>query len=110
MLLPLGWPGSGGVSMAHQFIASFLTKDFYIGSLGLSPRSINISSLNDQFPSLLGTLSQEDIIPSTSWGYLAGASYYSYPVWAFGSLTFGGYDSTRLDLKNNLTLVEGADE
>jgi hypothetical protein len=70
---------------------------------------VNISSPNDQFPSFLGTLSEKNLIPSTSYGYLAGASYYSYPISAFGSLTFGGYDSTRLDLTKNLTLAGGSD-
>jgi Eukaryotic aspartyl protease len=55
-------------------------------------------------------LSEKNIIPSTSWAYLAGASYRSYPVSAFGSLTFGGYDSTRLRVDQNLTLAGGSDE
>jgi Eukaryotic aspartyl protease len=58
----------------------------------------------------LGTLSEKNIIPSTSWSYLAGASYRSYPISAFGSLTFGGYDSTRLRVDQNLTLAGGSDE
>jgi hypothetical protein len=66
--------------------------------------------LNDQFPSILGSLRQQDLIPSTSWGYLAGASYYSYPVSAFGSLTFGGYDTSRLKESSNLTLAGGSDQ
>jgi len=86
-----------------------LTDDLYIGSLGLSPLSVNITSLNDGFPSLLGTLSEKGIIPSESYGYLAGAYYYGYPISAYGSLTFGGYDSTRLDLAKNLTLAGGSD-
>lgn len=49
------------------------------------------------------------MIPSTSWGYLAGASYYSYPISAFGSLTFGGYDTSRFNESSNLTLVGGSD-
>src|SRR5436190_16214359 len=110
MFFQLDWPARGGLSLDHQVIDGFVTKDFYIGSLGLSPQSINITSLDDQFPGFLGTLSQKKLIPSTSWGYLAGASYYSFPTSAFGSLTFGGYDSTRLDLRNNLTLAGGYDQ
>ena len=49
------------------------------------------------------------MIPSTSWGYLAGASYYSYPISAFGSLTFGGYDTSRFNQSSNLTLAGGSD-
>lgn len=87
-----------------------MTKDFHLGNLGLSPRSINITSPNDQFSSLVGTLGEKNMIPSTSWSYLVGASYRSYPVSAFGSLTFGGYDSTRLRVDQNLTLAGGSDE
>jgi hypothetical protein len=87
-----------------------VTDDFHLGNLGLSPRSINITTPNDPISSLVGTLSEKNIIPSTSWSYLAGASYRSYPVSAFGSLTFGGYDSTRLRVDQNLTLAGGSDE
>lgn len=107
--LQLDWQGSGGISLAHQVVGSFVTEDFHLGSLGLSPLSVNITSSNDQFPSFLGTLSEKGLIPSTSYGYLAEASYYSYPISAYGSLTFGGYDSTRLDLTKNLTLASGTD-
>ena len=95
--------------MKHQVIDVFVTDDFYVGSLGLSPQSINITSENDQFPSPLGSLRQQNLIPSTSWGYLAGASYYSYPISAFGSLTFGGYDTSRFNAASNLTLAGGSD-
>jgi hypothetical protein len=95
--------------LKNQVVDVFATDDFYIGSLGLNPQSINIKSENDQFPSIVGSLRQQDLIPSTSWGYLAGASYYSYPISAFGSLTFGGYDSSRLNVMSNLTLAGGSD-
>jgi hypothetical protein len=49
------------------------------------------------------------LIPSTSWGYLAGASYYSYPISSLGSLTLGGYDSSRFNVASNLTLTGGSD-
>lgn len=55
-------------------------------------------------------MSENNVIPSTSWSYLAGASYRSYPVSAFASLTFGGYDSTRFRGDQNLTLAGGSDE
>ena len=87
----------------------FVTDDFYIGSLGLSPQSINITNENDPFPSILGSLRQQGLISSISWGYLAGASYYSFPISAFGSLTLGGYDSSRFNVAANLTLAGGSD-
>jgi Eukaryotic aspartyl protease len=105
----LNWQGYGGMTLGHQVVAGYITEDFYVGSLGLSPLSVNITSFNDQYPSLVGTLKAEGHIPSTSWGYTAGASYRSFPATAFGSLTLGGYDSTRIDLSKNLTSVGGSD-
>ena len=95
--------------MKHQVVEAFVSVDFYVGSLGLSPQSINITSLNDHYPSIIGSLRQQGLIQSTSWGYLAGASYYSYPVSAFGSLTFGGFDTSRFNKSSNLTLAGGSD-
>ena len=95
--------------MTHQVVNAFATDDFYIGNFGLSPQSINITSENDHFPSIVGSLREQGLIPSTSWGYLAGASYYSYPISAFGSLTLGGYDSSRFNVASNLTLAGGSD-
>jgi hypothetical protein len=105
----LDWQAHGGISLSHQVVGGFVTEDFHLGALGISPLSINITSPNDQFPSFLGTMSEKKLIPSTSYGYLAGASYYSYPISAYGSLTFGGYDATRLDITKNLTLAGGSD-
>jgi hypothetical protein len=107
--LQLNWQAQGGTSLTHQVVDVFVTDDFYIGSFGLSPQSINITSENDQFPSIVGSLRQQGLISSTSWGYLAGASYYSYPISAFGSLTLGGYDSSRFNAASNLTLAGGSD-
>lgn len=107
--MKLDWQGHGGSSLSHQVIFAYATNDFFLGSIGLHPESINISSYNDQIPSVVGSLRDENLIPSTSWGYLAGASYYSYPVSGYGSLTFGGYDASRLNIDKNLTLAGGSD-
>ncbi|CAF9905691.1 hypothetical protein IMSHALPRED_003931 [Imshaugia aleurites] len=104
--LTLGWPGGGLPALSHQIIEGFATKDFYIGSLGLSPSAINITTLDDPQPSFLGALAQQNKTPSTSWAYTAGA-YYRQPT-AFGSLTLGGYDTTRF-VQNNVTFPFGPD-
>jgi hypothetical protein len=80
-----------------------------VGRFGLSPAPTNISSFNNPIPSIVGSLRQNGLIPSTSWGYLAGASYYSYPILGLGSLTIGGYDASRLNANANLTLAGGTD-
>ena len=105
----LDWPGYGGLTLENQVVAGYVTNDFYLGALGLSPLSVNVANFSDQYPSFLGTLKAENHIPSKSYGYTAGASYRSYPVNAFGSLTLGGYDSTRMIASKNLTIVGGSD-
>lgn len=97
------------MTLENQVISAYITQDFYVGSLGLSPSSVNIASFDDQFPSFLGTLKQQNQIPSNSYGYTAGASYRKFPASAYGSLTLGGYDSTRMDPSKNLT-IPGADD
>lgn len=104
--LTLGRPGDGLPALSHQVIEGFATKDFYVGSFGLSPHAVNISTLNDPQPSFLGALAQQNKIPSTSWAYTAGA-FYRQPT-AFGSLTLGGYDTTRF-VQNNVTFSFGPD-
>ena len=108
--LTLDWQGHRGPSLSNQVVGGFVAEDIYIGALGLSPAAFNITTLNNPLLSVLGSLNEQNIIPSSSWAYLAGASYYSYPRSAFGSLTFGGYDSTRLDNRTNLTLAGGSDQ
>jgi hypothetical protein len=108
--ITLDWQGHGGPSLSNQVIGGFVAEDVYIGVLGLSPAAFNIKTLNNPLSSVLGSLNEQNIIPSSTWAYLAGASYYSYPRSAFGSLTFGGYDSTRLDNRTNLTLAGGSDQ
>ena len=91
--ITLGWQGSGALSLMHQVVAGFATKDFYLGNLGLTPRPVNFTDFNNPQQSVLGTLQNQSKIPGSSWAYTAGASYRKPKT--FGSLTFGGYDSSR---------------
>lgn len=59
----------------HQVIASIETIDFFVGSLGLSAQPVTYPSGSDSSPSLLSSLKNENLIPSLSYGYTAGASY-----------------------------------
>ena len=78
---------------AHQVVEGFAAKDFYVGLIGLSGNTVNISDFQNGTDSFLTALKKNNSIPSRSWGYTAGASYAEPP--AFGSLTLGGYDSSR---------------
>ena len=93
-------------TLQKQVIAGIWTNDFYLGNLGLSPVPFNFTNLNDPQQSMLSTLYNDSLIPSRSWGYTAGAHYKDPPV--FGSLTLGGYDTTRFQ-SNNLHFAFGAD-
>ena len=66
-------PGVGGFTLDSQVVAAIFTTDFYLGYLGISPRDVNFN--NDPKPSFVGSLKKNNMIPSLSYGYTAGASY-----------------------------------
>ncbi|KAI9819298.1 MAG: hypothetical protein M1827_007455 [Pycnora praestabilis] len=105
--ITLGWQGANLPILSHQVIAGIATTDFWIGSLGLSPLGMNFTDFNTPQPSMLGTLRNQSLVPSASWAYSAGA--YNHQPATFGSLTLGGYDTTRF-VENNVTLPFGADQ
>ena len=96
----LGLPGSGLPTINNSVVEGFATKDFYMGLLGLSPQAINLTTITNPQPSLLQSLKESGEIQSLSWGYTAGSVGLENPV--YGSLTLGGYDSSRF-LFNNLS-------
>ena len=104
----LGFKGSGLPTLKEpQLVAGIATKDFYLGSLGLSPLPMNFSGYDDPRKSLVQSLRDENKIPSLTWAYTAGAYYHQPPV--YGSVTLGGYDRSRF-VPNNLTFSFGADQ
>ncbi|KAK3679517.1 hypothetical protein LTR78_001078 [Recurvomyces mirabilis] len=88
----LGIAGQNLPTLATQLVAGIATDNYFLGSLGLSPISFNITNLNSPLPSVLGQLRNQSLVPSLSWAYSAGASYRS-PA-NYGSLVFGGYDQS----------------
>ena len=102
-----GFPNDNGLIAKHQVIQGFMTRDFYLGAIGLNPNAVNMTSFNDPTPSLLQSLKDQGSIPSRSWGYTAGKSYLTPPV--FGSLTLGGYDGARAR-SNDVTFPFGPDQ
>ncbi|RDW70342.1 hypothetical protein BP5796_08739 [Coleophoma crateriformis] len=98
--ITIGFQGAGGPQLKNQTIAGIATKDFFLGLLGLTPRPTNFTSYNNPIPSFVENLRAGGMIPSTSWSYTAGNLYGLNRV--AGSLTFGGYDSSRF-VANNLT-------
>ncbi|KAK4896171.1 hypothetical protein LTR49_028179 [Elasticomyces elasticus] len=94
----LSLPGSGLPTLQSQVIAGFASNAFWLGSLGVSPVPFNFTNLDEPQPSMMGTLKKQSLIPSTSWAYTAGAYCKNPPV--LGSLTLGGYDTTRFQPNN----------
>lgn len=118
----LGYPTSGGPKLEKQIVASIASPDFWLGQIGLDPAPSNFTTLNDPQPSLMWNMVKQSIIPSTSWSYTAGAAYsksLDHPIHiernfvvanpdtgynkVQGSLTLGGYDSSRFGAEKNVT-------
>lgn len=102
----LSYAGGGGPTLSHSIIAGIATKDFFIGSMGLTPHGMNFTDFNYPVPGILTQLKDSGQILGNSWAYTAGASYTPEP--SFGSLVFGGYDLSRFQ-PNNLTIVRYED-
>ncbi|MDI1491833.1 MAG: hypothetical protein OHK93_003044 [Ramalina farinacea] len=98
---------SGGLTLTHQLLGGIATKDFYLGEFGLGPKPTNLSSFDNPIPNYMRTLREQNLIPSISYGYTAGAKYQLDGV--FGSLTLGGFDATRF-IPSNLSLPFAADD
>lgn len=90
-----GLPGSALPVVDNQTIEGIATTDFFLGVLGLSVNSINITQFGNSNRSFLTSLKDQGSIPSISWGYTAGSFHHQPPV--FGSLTIGGYDQSRFE-------------
>ena len=75
------------------------TFAFYFGVFGLNPRPTNFTDYNDPAPSYMSNLKAQNLIPSLSWSYTAGNQYRLDEV--LGSLTLGGYDTSRFE-KNDI--------
>ena len=105
--ITLSYNGGGAPTLNHTIFAGIATKDFYLGTLGLTPWGVNFTDFNTPIPSVLTSLKEAGSIESNSWGYTAGA-YYSASQ-TYGSLTFGGYDQSRF-VPSNLTITRGEDQ
>lgn len=54
--ITLGWSGDNAATLNNQSIAGFITNNFSLGSLSLSPEPTNFTNYNNPIPSLLQTL------------------------------------------------------
>jgi hypothetical protein len=94
-IVGLGYQGSGGPTINHSVVAGVAGTEFYLGVFALNPRPTNFTTLNDPQPSFLSLLKNQSYIPSLSYSYTAGAPYRLNK--ALGTLTLGGYDSSKFE-------------
>lgn len=101
-------PGTGqNLTQGHQIVAGIADPSFWVGIFGLGPKPSNFSAFNDPQTTWMRSAVNDTLIPSLSFGYTAGASYQSPPV--EGSLTLGGYDSSRFT-PSDITFPFNADD
>ncbi|OBT73748.1 hypothetical protein VF21_07190 [Pseudogymnoascus sp. 05NY08] len=87
--------GANGVTLKNQTVGGIASMSpFYLGIFGLGTQPANLSSLgNSTGPTYFTSLRNQNVIPSLSWSYTAGAMYRLKQV--YGQLIFGGYDASR---------------
>ncbi|KAF2090554.1 acid protease [Saccharata proteae CBS 121410] len=103
-----GFKGSNS-AVTHQVIAGIETTTWWLGVMPLNPRPFNFSNLPEPQISFLSQLRINNMIPSTTWAYTAGAKYRYNGV--FGSLTLGGYDAGRFAQSGtNITVPMGMEQ
>jgi hypothetical protein len=78
-----------------------------LGVFGLSPELTNFADFNATQAGFLWALRNQNLIPSLSYGYSAGAVYMGKT--GLASLVLGGYDASRFE-ENNLTIPFGPDD
>ena len=86
-----------------QVIAGYAVKDPFLGLLGLSGLPSHPVTPDISYNSPLHTLKNVSAISGLTWAYTAGAKY-KIPE-SLGSLTFGGYDSSLVNMNEALTNV-----
>ncbi|KAK7518975.1 aspartic peptidase domain-containing protein [Phyllosticta citriasiana] len=104
--LRLSWPQNGLATLNKSVVGGIADTDFWIGTFGLSSYDQFFETFNDDAKSTLTELYEQAIIPSKSWAYTAGA--YNHEPSTYGSLTIGGYDTTRFE-SNNIWIGMGDD-
>ncbi|GAM85802.1 hypothetical protein ANO11243_038100 [Dothideomycetidae sp. 11243] len=102
----LGGYGQNILPITNVTIAEYAQTDFYLGLLGVNPKPTNWSSFSLSSPSYVSQLKAQNMIPSLSFGYTAGAIYRDGMINA--SLTLGGYDQSRFE-PNDVQFTFAAD-
>ena len=91
-------------TLQSQLIAGYASKTPFLGLLGLSGREAFPANASSSYKSPLQTLKNTSAISGLTWAYTAGAKYRTPE--SFGSLTFGGYDASLVNMDEALTGVD----
>lgn len=70
--------GEHNTSMESLTVAGVVTKDFWLGSLGLAQVQSEFPVRNGSLPSLLDSMEEGNLTSSASFGLAVGASYSGY--------------------------------
>ncbi len=70
--------GEGGPTLEGQIVGALAAEDHFLGLFGLNPRPTNFTNFNEPATSYMTSLRQQDLIPSVSFGYTAGAPYRTF--------------------------------
>ena len=70
--------GEHNTSIQHATVADVVTKDFWLGSLGLAQVQSEFPVRSGSLPSLLDTMKQENLTSSVSFSLAVGAAYSQY--------------------------------
>ncbi|KAM3075652.1 hypothetical protein ACMFMG_007785 [Clarireedia jacksonii] len=95
--LGLGYSdGADSPVMKNQTVAAYaMASPLYTGIFGLGTQPIIYQTFgNISVPSFFRSLRDQNLIPSLSWSYTAGAKY-RLKAGQFAQLIFGGYDTSR---------------
>lgn len=71
----LGLRGSGGPTLKNQIIAGIGAEEYYLGLFGVNPKPTNFTTLDVGQVSYMTSLKDQNLIPSVSFAYSAGAPY-----------------------------------
>jgi hypothetical protein len=92
------------IFLGGQLLAGYASSIPFLGLLGLSGFQSYPLNGSDPYNSTLQTLKNNSAVSGLTWGYTAGAKYRNPE--SYGSLTFGGFDSSLVDMDNALTDVD----
>lgn len=73
--LGLGAKSSNGTTLEKQVIGGLGDQRYYLGMLGVNPKSTKVSAGDSGQSSYITSLKAQSIIPSVSFGFTAGAAY-----------------------------------